>query len=61
MVGVKGINNCTLTLSTLTGQIISTAKNTDHISVAGIPPGIYFVQVRNSEGQVVYRDKVVKQ
>jgi hypothetical protein len=61
IVTVKGITNCTLTLSTLTGQLISTAKNTDHISVAGIPPGIYFVQVLNNDGQVVYRDKVVKQ
>lgn len=48
-------------LHSLTGQFITEAKNTRSLDITGLPAGMYFIALTNSNGQIIQRDKIVKQ
>ena len=48
-------------LTDVTGQIIIDKKNVDSIDIANQPTGIYFLILMNNNGQVIQRNKIVKE
>ncbi|MBE7509367.1 MAG: T9SS type A sorting domain-containing protein [Bacteroidia bacterium] len=47
-------------LSSVTGQIIAQSENMNTLDLSGDPAGIYFLTLRDKNGQVIQRSKVLK-
>ncbi len=45
----------------LFGQLIKEARNTDNISVAEFPSGMYFIKLLNESGELIFSGKIVKE
>lgn len=52
---VKGAEQATITLTSLTGTIVRSAENTDHIQVSDLNSGIYLLTVKTNDATVTTR------
>ncbi len=57
---VLGVSRATIKVYSATGQLITEAYLTDHISLTGLPYGIYFVRVFDYRGIVVKEEFEIK-
>ena len=54
-------NNYDVTVTDLTGRLITKEQNTNAIDIVNQPAGMYFLLLTNNKGQIVQRSKVVKE
>jgi len=55
---VSGVN---IKVYNTLGQFIKEAVNTDEVSIAEFPNGVYFIEVFNQSGQLLNRNKIIKE
>jgi len=60
-ISVLGAGNVAIRIYNTMGQLIKEAGNTDNISIAEFPAGLYFVKVLNEYGALIKEDKIVKE
>lgn len=60
-ISITGTTNATIKVYNTISQLITSANNTDHISIAEFPAGLYFVRVFNESGELLKQEKVTKQ
>jgi len=60
-ISITGISSANIKVYNTLGQLINEASNTDHISIAAFPAGMYFVRVFDGRGALVKEDKIVKE
>jgi Secretion system C-terminal sorting domain len=60
-ISIKGAGLVNVKVCNTLGQLIKEGFQTDHISLADFPAGMYFVRLFNEAGEMVYVDKVIKQ
>jgi len=58
---VQNTGKVTIMLYNILGQPVRTAKNADNISVTGLAPGMYFIRLFSSSGELLYQDKIIKE
>lgn len=58
---VNGAENLTVRVYNIMGMFIKEVSNTDSISLAEFPTGMYFVQLFNERGEMILADKIIKQ
>lgn len=54
-------NNCSFTLTDLTGKIILQQQNTNAADITSLPAGLYFILISDDKGQFVQRSKLIKE
>ncbi len=58
---VSGAKNVNITVYNVLGRKMAEANNTDHISIAALPPGAYFLTLFSSRGDLLRQDKIIKE
>ena len=58
---IKSVDNLSIKVYNLLGQLATAAINSDHISIATFPSGIYIVKLYDEQGVLLKQEKVVKQ
>jgi peptidoglycan hydrolase-like amidase len=58
---VKGTSNVHIRVYNIIGQQMKEAKNTDNISLAELPNGMYLVRLFDDEDRFIYQDKILKE
>ena len=57
---ISGIDNGVVILYNTIGQIAIKTKLTGTISLSGLPVGLYFINIEDNNGNIIYRDKIIK-
>ena len=60
-VAVTGIEHADIQVYSLTGQLLKEAKHTDNITLRELPSGLYLLKIYDTNGQLVWNDKVMRQ
>ncbi|MCW3124192.1 MAG: hypothetical protein JWQ38_3684 [Flavipsychrobacter sp.] len=61
VIHINGINAASIILCNAVGQVVTRKEDTDHISVAALPAGVYVARLYNRQGMLVKQEKVLKQ
>jgi len=58
---IKSAKKVSVHVYNMVGLLVTTAGNTDHISIANLPVGMYIVKLYDEQGALLKQEKVVKQ
>jgi len=58
---IAGASKVTIKVYNTLGQLLKEATNTDNLSIAELPAGLYFVKIFNTEGALIKQDKIIKE
>ncbi|MES2701785.1 MAG: T9SS type A sorting domain-containing protein [Bacteroidota bacterium] len=61
IITVTGVLPASIHIYNSLGQLVHNGHDTGHIAISTLLPGLYFARLLNSEGQVLYTAKIVKQ
>jgi Secretion system C-terminal sorting domain len=60
-ISIKGAGMANIKAYNTMGQLIKEVTCTNHISISDFPSGMYFIQLFNETGEMMYADKIIKQ
>ena len=60
-VSVIGAANLRIQVYDVTGRLLKEAGNTDNILISSLPAAVYFIKLFDSQGHLLYQDKIVKE
>ena len=61
LLSINGTGPVNIRVYDVTGRLVKEAAHTNSISVASMPTGVYVLKLSDSQGRLVYQDKIVKE
>lgn len=52
---------CSISITDITGKLVSEVQNTTNIDLTAQPAGIYFITLTNAQGELIQRSKLIKE
>jgi len=59
-ISINGAGHVSIKIYNIIGKLIKEENNTDNISIAEFPSGMYFIKLFNEQGQMIKQDKIIK-
>jgi hypothetical protein len=61
MINIKGTGMVSISVYNVLGELMKSADNTNTISIAELPDGLYYLKLYDGQGAVIDERKVIKE